>query len=168
MADIDFRVRVLTDLLMNRGFGWLAIEIIQAIEDRGDSLVDRDPNVAAQREDLNARLLRGDAKAVLSPEVVKEAATRSEAQRDRLEAHDQISLAVEILVDRLSSAAEMTALSVDELTNLVDGSVSVSVEVDKEIRHVFPAKARETAAQLRGIKDQLREWLNTTSPSSTT
>jgi hypothetical protein len=120
MTDIDRRVRILIDILIDRGLGWLAVEIIEAIEHGREDAEDHDPNVSVQRMALNERLLSGHANAVSTPEGLKSSATRPEIMREPFSPHDQISLAVDLFVDRLSEVADMTSKSADELTDLMD------------------------------------------------
>jgi hypothetical protein len=164
MADIDRRVRVLTDILMDRGFGWLAAEIIDAIEAGRNDASDRDPHVTAQRAALNQRLLKGDANPASSPESLKHSASRPAHSGERMSADDQVFVAVDLFVDRLTSAAEMTAKSVDALSTFMNAPVSLYVETEGEIRAVLPAKARESALRLGGVKNELIEWLISVSP----
>jgi hypothetical protein len=56
MAEIDSRVRILTGALMDRGFSWLAAEIIDTIEGGQLSSDDLDHSVSAQRAALNGRI----------------------------------------------------------------------------------------------------------------
>jgi hypothetical protein len=165
MADIDRRVRILTDTLMDRGFGWLAAEIIEAIERGRDSADNHDPYVSAQRTTLNQKLSSGEADAVSTAESLKYSATRPEIARERFNSQEQILVAVAIFVDRLSSAADMTSQSLDELSALMDTTVSLSIETEgEEVRTVLPAKARDAAIGLREIESQLIHWLISTAP----
>jgi hypothetical protein len=164
MTEIDRRVRILTDILMDRGFGWLAAEIIETIEGGRNNANEEDTDVESQRSALNQRLLSGDANAVSTPEDLKYSATRPETVGEPLDADDQILVAVALFIDRLSSAAEMPSKSQDELNGFMDTSVSLFVETEGEVRSVRPAEARHAALQLRGIKGQLVEWLLASSP----
>jgi hypothetical protein len=165
MADIDRRLRMLLDVLMAQGFGWLAVEIIETLGRGYNGGNDKDSLVESQRIALNSRLLSGDANATSTPEGLKYSATRPQPRIEPLGADQQIFLAVNIFVDRLASAAEMTAKNLDELRGLMDASVSLSVETEEgEVRAIRPADARDVAVHLRRVENQLAEWLIATKP----
>jgi hypothetical protein len=131
----------------------IAAEIIDAIESGRDIVEDRDPHVSAQRAALNERLSSGEVNAVSTAESLKYPATRPEIARERLSADDQVS-----------AVAEMTSKSADDLSAIMGTAVSLSVETEGETRALFPAKARDLAIHLRGMKEQLIQWLSSTPP----
>jgi hypothetical protein len=165
MADIDHRVRLLIDTLIDRGYGWLAAEIVYSIELR-DVSDEIDEDVFSQRMSLNERIDAGDANPKSTAEELRASATRVHIKREHLSGDGQVKLAVSLLVDRLSSAAEMTSESVEELTKLMGGPVEFGVAVDGEIRPISSEQVRGSAQQLRKVEHQIVEWLLTLTPDA--
>jgi hypothetical protein len=159
MADIDRRVRILIDTLIDRGYGWLAAEIVYSIEFRRDGSDEIDKGVSSQRMSLNEKIHAGDASSKSSAEDLRASASRISAGREHLVGDGQVEFAVKLLVDRLSSAAEMTSESMEEMTKLMETQVEFAVAVDGDVRPISLQKVRNSAQELRKIEHQLAEWL---------
>ena len=163
MAEIDSRARLLIDMLMARGYGWLAAEIVDAIELGTNNTDDLDLDVAAQRKALYERMDSGDLSEKSSPQELKVSAMHVKGVPERVTGNGQVNLAVKIMVDRLASAAEMTSQNVDELVNLTGAPVELAVETDDGIRHILPHQARAAASLLRKVEHEFITWLISTS-----
>src|SRR5262245_23436028 len=128
MPEIDRRVRTLAEMLMERGFGWLAAEIVQTIE-AGHQGSYRDANVSSQRAALNSRIGKRIPDEIFGPDQFRSSATQREVIPRDFTADEQLALAINLLIDRLSAAAEMEARSLDDLTAMMDTQVQPSFEV---------------------------------------
>jgi hypothetical protein len=159
MAEIDHRVRLLMNALMSAGFGWLAAEIVDAIEAGRENPEDQDHNVASQRLLLKLKLAGSASTTAPESENLRFFATRSVAIRPAFGGDDQVRLAVNLLVDRLSVAAEMTSHAVDALSTLTRSPVSLVVKGAGESRAVNPSAAVQTGRQLREMREELTQWL---------
>jgi hypothetical protein len=154
MATVDYRVRLLTDLLMDRGFAWLAREIIDSIEIGAAPTADRDQNVTSQRRALNV-----DASRDVPQEDLEESSLPDDEPREPLTPEAQVQVAVELLVRRLSDMGRMFESSRQTLKQIFDVDVTLSIELAGEPRQYDPGRARELTSQLESVREQLFEWL---------
>jgi hypothetical protein len=153
MANVDYRVRLLTNLLMDRGFAWLAGEIIDSIEIGRPTTADRDHNVTSQR-----RALKLDASTDVPHEDLEEPSPDDEP-REPLTPEAQVQVAIELLVRRLSDMGRMFESSRESLKQIFGVDVTLSIELEGEPRQYDPAHARELTSQLENVREQLLEWL---------
>src|SRR5260370_42073288 len=119
MATVDYRVRLLTNLLMDRGFAWVAREIIDSIEIGAVPTADRDHNVTSQRRGLDAS----------TTEDLDEPSSPDDEPRAPLTPKAQVQLAVELLVRRLSDMGRMIASSRQRRKQTFGVHVTLSVEL---------------------------------------
>jgi hypothetical protein len=157
MADIDPRVRLLTDLLMAQRFAWVASEIIEAIEvgfDEGAF----DQDVEFQRKRLDLRAIEG-----IPAESIDKAGKAwrrpIEQKRRQYLPDEQVRVAVNIFVDRLASAAEMVQKSASVLNEIMNAAVLLHVEIDGEARPLDSSGANIAAERLRSLQNEFLEWL---------
>jgi hypothetical protein len=176
MAEIDHRVRLLTDLLMERGFGWLASEIVTAIEFGRTIVDDTDHTVFDQRKALQAELSRSDVplrrgamrRELSKPTVAAEiesSAERLESERTAFLPDEQVEIAVEFLMFRLSDSVKMLASSVEAMEEIFGGQMKLFAEVDGRPHPIDTIQASAFASRLENIREQLREWLLSQQPS---
>lgn len=159
MATIERRVRLLTDVLLDRGFGWLAAEIIAAIEAGIEDSDDIDSAVSLQRSTLNSKIASGNMAVRSQPEDLKHSATRHGQLRRGLAPDDQVRVAVDLLIDRLSAAAKMTEKSIATLSELMEAPVSLSVQVGDTVQSINPQEAQEAGEILRESRAEFAQWL---------
>ncbi len=138
MATVDYRVRLLTNLLMDRGFAWLAREIIDSIEIGAVPTADRDHNVTSQRRGLDAS----------THEDLEEPSSPDDEPRAPLTPEAQVQVAVELLVRRLSDMGRMIESSRQSLKQIFGVDVTLSMELEGEPRQYDPAHMRELTSQL--------------------
>lgn len=159
MDGIDRRVRILSDVLLDRGFGWLAVEIIEAIESGREDIEDIDNSVLEQRIVLNQKLQNRQDFAASKPETLKYAASRKDSFRSRLDGDDQVRIAIDIFVDRLASAAEMNVESAAGLTFLMRVPVSLSVQSNGVTARVSLERNEAVAVKIRENRTAIFNWL---------
>jgi hypothetical protein len=162
MANIDRRVRLLTEVLQEEGFGWIAVEIVEAVEFGRRDLSELDNSVASQRHELGQRLHAG-ASSTSKPSDIRSSATRIVPLKQDFSAEEQITVAVHILMDRLAISAQMLAESADALSQIMETPVTLSVEDLSEARPVVVSSVRTAASELKAITPQLINWLNSES-----
>lgn len=176
MAEIDHRVRLLTDLLMAQGFTWLASEIIATLELGRAAVDDTDHTVSSQREELRGELSKFDAplaRGALRRELSKEAtideleslAETIDGPRIAFSSDEQVEAAVEVLTFRLSDSARMLAASVETLEEIFGTEVDLFTEVEGELRSVNAVQARTFASQLKNLQVAFRDWLLNQQPT---
>jgi hypothetical protein len=158
MANIDYKVRLLTDLLMDRGLGWLAAEIIETIEAGKATFDERDHNVKDQRIALNANL---DAPSGSSrhKEMPDESSVPEDAPREEFSPEIQVTIAVDLLIQRLSGIGQMLMEGQQNLELIFDTHVSLSTEISGELHELNPQGARGLTLQLEQLREELSQWL---------
>jgi hypothetical protein len=159
MAEIDHRVRILINALMDRGFGWLAAEVIEIIERGRPGPIDHDSEVRAQRNALNRNLARGLTSSISRPDELRDRATHSAQAREPFTADEQVSEAVHLIVERILSTTKMISTSASTLGSIMDGPVSLFTEINGEIRLIDADQATQVALSLRQMNEELIAWL---------
>lgn len=160
MATIDYRVRLLTALLMDRGFAWLASEIIEAIERGRPTSDDQDHNVTLRRRALNAELSGNSrSKSRLVVDDSEDPPTHEDAPREQFGPEAQIRIAVDSFVHRLSAFGEMLGHSKDTLRRTFESDVRLFTEAEGEPRELDVSTSRLLSSQLLALREELFQWL---------
>jgi hypothetical protein len=158
MANVDYRVRLLTDLLMDRGLAWLAAEIIETIEVGKATFDERDHNVKAQRIALNADL-DAPLRSSRHKEMPEESSVPEDAPREEFSPDIQVTIAVDLLIQRLSGIGQMLMEGQQNLELIFDTHVSLSTEINGELHELNPQGARSVTLQLEQLREDLSQWL---------
>jgi len=158
MATIDPRLIELVDTLVAAGADWLAFEILDGIR-------------SGQPEEESDNRDRGMHRSLRSWKEDKssEPETRKrEAVAKPIEGDDQIEFAASYVLDRITSAIEMTSMSLDNLNRISANSSENPSEVDPRPQAAITLGLEDSnfrftqdhAEQLRGLLPELRSSLS--------
>jgi len=161
MANVDRRVRVLTNVLMEHGFSWLAAEIIDTIETGRSTTDDRDHNVDSHRAQLNAALVTKFSSAESAIQHIEDSSADEQDNRVELSPSEQIRTAVDTVVIRLSTIGEMFDESISNLEDVFGSDARLAIEFNGEVRQVDRSALTHASRRLRTLREQLIQWLET-------
>jgi len=155
MAELDRRVSLLLSALTERGFGWLAAEVIELIERGKGAIEDKDYDVAQQRRQLEIAILEKTRERITLEHSLDDAEEIRQFSGD-----EQVDLAVRIVIERLYDAVSMLSKSEDNLNGALDARVSIQFRLQDSVTTLNVQKASTAVASLREQKDSIVAWLS--------
>lgn len=160
MAEIDRRVSILLNALTERGFGWLAAEIIQVIEAGEEQPEEEDDSVADQRHEIELSISERRPEKLLESthgHFYTEAMPLSSSE-------EQIRTAVRLLTLRLSDAVAMLKRSSTNLGEVFESDVPIKYQIRGSTAVVDVEMARSATAQLQALEQEIVSWLTSQLP----
>jgi hypothetical protein len=151
MAGIAPRVRQVLDLMMDAGYGWLAVEAIELIERGRAYPEDLDQELAAERSQID-KGQGGDQTERLPP-------SDTSSREFRVSEAGQAELVVDLLISRLSNSIEMNMRSRKLLSQIVDRPIRLATYTDEGIIELDVNAAQEAGRRLADQRIELVNWL---------
>ena len=151
MAAIEPRVRQLLNALMERGFSWLAADIIELIEIGIPVFSEQDQDVAGQRRNLDSHHHDSTnlAEALSQPHSTTRPAKREE----------QASVATSVLTRQLVTTLLMNERSAMLLAEVAGAPVQLATYSGDLVRQIDPIAGRHAAGELLELGPALQTWL---------